>query len=116
MSSQIFNGKVAKYVVSELIGSGGEGKVFNLSSHESLVLKIYNEPLSTEKIKKLLFMTTIINMQLQSFAAWPSDVVYDSNNIVCGFVMKKLTKYVPLHMLFSPMDRKKSFLIKALTF
>jgi len=47
--------------------------------------------------------------KIEQYAAWPTDVVKDSSGIVVGFTMRKLSNYVPLHMLFSPMDRKRIF-------
>ena len=43
-------------------------------------------------------------------------MVHDDKGHACGFVMKKLAGYVPLHMIFSPMDRKKLFPDKGYNF
>lgn len=104
------------YSTGRELGRGGEGCVAELDSHPELVLKYYNEPLPSGKLEKLRYMVTLATPDLQSYAAWPTDVVTDMQGKPQGFTMKKLTQYVPLHMLFSPMDRKKLFPDKGYSF
>ena len=93
------SGKV--YNVSRVLGRGGEGQVFELQNEPGLVLKQYSEPMSVDKLNKLRYMASIRTPQIEAYAAWPVDVVHDSALQPCGFVMRKLTNYLPLHMLFS---------------
>jgi DNA-binding helix-hairpin-helix protein with protein kinase domain len=79
-------------------------------------LKKYIEPLTEDKIAKLKHMIAMRNAGIEAYAAWPVDLVLDDKNGVCGFVMRKLSGYVPLHMIFSPMDRKKMFPDKGYNF
>jgi DNA-binding helix-hairpin-helix protein with protein kinase domain len=110
MTPRAYNGiKNIPYTPGRKIGQGGEGTVFEVQENFSLVVKIYNEALSTDKTEKLLYMASIANDELTRFAAWPLDVVRDHNMKVCGFIMKKLVGFVPMHSLFSPMERKKLF-------
>lgn len=104
------------YQQGAVLGRGGEGTVYELLTHSSLVLKLYNEPLPPDKQEKLLLMAGMDSKGISPYAAWPADVVRDTTGAVCGFVMRKLTGYVPLHMLFSPMDRKKLFPDKGYNF
>jgi DNA-binding helix-hairpin-helix protein with protein kinase domain len=101
------NGEV--YSLGREVGRGGEGLVYELRSHPELVLKQYNEPLDEQKIAKLRLMAAMRTPALDTHAAWPHDLIQDESNTYCGFVMRKLVGYVPLHMLFSPMERKKLF-------
>jgi DNA-binding helix-hairpin-helix protein with protein kinase domain len=110
MTPRAYNGiKNTQYTPGRKIGQGGEGTVFEVQENFSLVVKIYNEALSADKTEKLLYMASIANDDLTKFAAWPLDVVRDHNMKVCGFTMKKLAGFVPMHSLFSPMERKKLF-------
>jgi len=110
MTPRAYNGiKNTQYTPGRKIGQGGEGAVFEVQENFSLVVKIYNEALSADKTEKLLYMASIANDDLTKFAAWPLDVVHDHNMKVCGFTMKKLVGFVPMHSLFSPMERKKLF-------
>jgi DNA-binding helix-hairpin-helix protein with protein kinase domain len=98
------------------LGRGGEGTVYDIQDHSSLVLKKYNEPLAQDKAYKLRHMVDMRSPAIEAYAAWPTDLAHDNTGTVCGFVMRKLTGYVPLHMLFSPMDRKKLFPDKGYNF
>ncbi len=105
-----------QYITGRELGRGGEGTVYELQNDGSRVLKKYNEPLSSLQIQKLQAMVAMRNPAIDAYAAWPSALVVDGNKTVCGFVMKKLTGFVPLHMIFSPLDRKKMFPDKGYNF
>ena len=104
-----------RYETGRELGRGGEGTVYDVAGSGSIVIKKYNEPLSPEKTDKLTHMVRMRGTELETYAAWPTDLVRDNTGI-CGFVMKKLSGYVPLHMIFSPMDRKKLFPDKGYNF
>ena len=105
-----------KYEVGNEIGRGGEGIVFDVINKNDIVFKKYIESLSTSKIDKLCYMVSIKSAVLEAYSAWPLDVVRDETGIPCGFIMKKLKAFVPLHVIFSPMDRKKYFPDKGYNF
>lgn len=104
------------YRTGKVIGRGGEGVVYDLASHPDLVLKQYNEPLTANYVEKLALMVGMHTPSIAAFAAWPSDIVTDDTDHVVGFVMRKLTGFLPLHMAFSPMERKKLFPDKGYNF
>jgi DNA-binding helix-hairpin-helix protein with protein kinase domain len=113
----IFHGQNSEqYVTGRELGKGGEGSVYELQSHRDLVLKKYNEALTPDKIRKLEKMVAMRSPSIEAYAAWPVGLALDDTQTVCGFVMKKLTGYVPLHHVFSPMDRKKMFPDKGYNF
>ena len=117
MTPRAYNGKNGiRYTPGRKIGQGGEGTVFEVQENTSLVIKVYNEALNSDKSEKLLYMASIANDELVKFAAWPLDVLFDQSQKICGFVMNKLQAYVPLHSLFSPMERKKLFPDKGYNF
>jgi DNA-binding helix-hairpin-helix protein with protein kinase domain len=116
MVSNIFIGKNGSYTTTRLLGKGGEGAVYEISGQPDLVLKIYNDQLDVAKVRKLELMASFTHAKVKEYAAWPLDTVVDSKGNTVGFVMKKLVNYVPLHMLFSPMDRKKLFPDKGYNF
>ncbi len=106
----------ATYTVGREVGRGGEGIVYEDANNRNLLLKIYTELPNKEKAAKLRCMTALKDAELLQYAAWPQDVVRDSAGNTCGFVMARFDAYVPLHMLFSPMDRKKIFPDKGYNF
>ena len=91
------------------LGRGGEGAVYDLQQNSSFVLKKYNDTLSADKVAKLKYMVAMRGPAIETYAAWPVNIAIDDQGAVCGFVMNKLIGYAPLHMIFSPMDRKKLF-------
>ena len=105
-----------QYHTSRELGKGGEGVVWELEHHADLVCKIYNTPPDADKQKKLRVMAEMCTPALEAYAAWPCDVAQDAAGNIIGFVMKKLTAYVPMHTAFSPMDRKKLFPDKGYNF
>ena len=98
------------------LGRGGEGRVLDLTNQPGMVLKQYFEPLTDNQIAKLWRMIDIRNEAVCGYAAWPEELVEDPDGHTVGFIMKKLSGYVPLHHLFSPMDRKKMFPDKGYNF
>lgn len=104
-----------EYTLGSSIGRGGEGEVFALQEQDTLVLKVYHEQLGTEKIQKLRQMVLLRSQDLEAHAAWPVDLAKDPQGGV-GLVMRQLKGYVPLHMLFTPMDRKRLFPDKGYNF
>ncbi|MBC7555234.1 MAG: hypothetical protein H7257_14790 [Taibaiella sp.] len=105
-----------QYTTGREIGRGGEGQVFEVREQSSVVLKKYNEPPSAAQVSKLARMVAMGSAAIEAYAAWPAGLVMDGQGSVCGFLMKKLNGYVPLHMIFSPMDRKKLFPDKGYNF
>ncbi len=105
-----------QYHTSRELGKGGEGVVWELEHHADLVCKIYNTPPDADKQRKLRVMAEMCTPALEAYAAWPCDVARDAAGNVIGFIMKKLTAYVPMHTAFSPMDRKKLFPDKGYNF
>ena len=105
-----------EYTTGRELGRGGEGQVYDVLGQSGLVLKIYNELPPPERAAKLAHMAATATPEIDAYAAWPKDIVTDDTGATVGFVMKKLGGYVPLHMLFSPMDRKKMFPDKGYNF
>ena len=116
MVNVTFKGNHDNYTTLREIGRGGEGQVYEIVKQPTLVLKLYSESPTSERIAKLKLMASISSNQIDQYTAWPKDIVVNKQGQVCGFVMKKLTKYVPLHNLFSPMDRKRLFPDKGYNF
>ncbi len=111
-----YTGNISSYNTTREIGKGGEGYVYELANNPSQVLKVFIEDLTPSKIAKLQLMVAMANPQIDAYSAWPKDIVKDHQVKYSGFVMRKLSGYVPLHNLFSPMDRKRMFPDKGYNF
>lgn len=111
---QGISGKI--YLPGPELGRGGEGAVYLLRNNDAVVLKLYNEAQSPDKSKKLRYMMEFGDSNIRNYSAWPIDVVLDTRGAAIGFVMKKIRESVPLHKIFSPMDRKQLFPEKGYNF
>ncbi|MEO6521959.1 MAG: protein kinase [Mucilaginibacter sp.] len=117
MAGSVYSGlKGQRYVAGRQIGEGGEGTIYEVQGSFDLVIKVYKEKIDRDKEEKLIYMVAMAVPELLKFAAWPTDVIRDNSGKIAGFTMKKLVAFVPLHMLFSPMDRKKVFPDKGFNF
>jgi DNA-binding helix-hairpin-helix protein with protein kinase domain len=96
-----------KYIFNQKpLAEGGEGKVYDITNADRKVAKIYHtDKLSHELEEKLIVMVNNPpGSNVLDQVAWPLDILYDSNNRFCGFVMPKLDitdnlsdvyKYIP---------------------
>lgn len=94
------------------IGKGGEGTVYDVSSNQHWVAKIYNTPHSPDPAKqaKLHFMAITADKELLSYAAWPQETLHKiSGGPILGFLMPKVGGRVPIHMLYSPAHRRQDY-------
>lgn len=90
------------------LGTGGEGDVFELGL--DLVAKVYHQPLSPTKQKKLVAMANAQTPELLKIATWPIKTLHSSRyGPVCGLVMPRLTGYKEIHKLYGPAHRKNEF-------
>ena len=94
-----------------MIGSGGEGNVFEIvSSSQKFVAKIYHKPLDEAKQEKLRVMVRGCNDTLKEISAWPVDLIHSgAGGPVCGFVMPRVMDCEPVHKVYGPTHRKQSF-------
>jgi len=91
------------------LGRGGEGTVHELQEDPGRVAKRYAEPADPRKVRKLVAMTLAANPALLGIAAWPSDLLKDSNGAVWGFVMPRVASKQDIHELYSPKSRSEAF-------
>jgi DNA-binding helix-hairpin-helix protein with protein kinase domain len=93
------------------IGKGGEGGVFEVDGEPSLVAKVYFRlPLPGETTAKLEAMVACRSPEVESIAAWPSSVLYDSRRKQpCGILMPRIAQARHLHELYGTYNRRHHF-------
>ena len=108
---ELFDAAGRAVPLSQKLGSGGEGNVYEVPAvSPRLVAKVYHRSLNRDKQEKLIAMVQGGDDDLQKTAAWPTTTLHvGRNGPVRGFLMPKLTKYDPIHRLYSPGDRKQRF-------
>jgi DNA-binding helix-hairpin-helix protein with protein kinase domain/Flp pilus assembly protein TadD len=105
----VYDSQGESYVLTERIGSGGEGAVFRSPHDSETVAKIYHEPISDEKAEKLRWMAANRNDQLLKVAAWITDVLRDApDGKVVGFLMPSV-EAKEIHELYSLKSRRVHF-------
>jgi len=95
--------------LGQQIGRGGEGNVFAIEGQNDRVAKIYSKQPDQGKIQKLAAMTATASPSLLRIAAWPIDLLTDSNSGVRGFVMPRIVARRDIHELYSPKSRSEEF-------
>jgi DNA-binding helix-hairpin-helix protein with protein kinase domain len=105
---EIVIGKDRAYI-AELIGKGGEGKVYAIKGRPGLAVKVYNTNLRSEREGKVRAMVDEGLSVKTDLIAYPSEIVTDQLGNFLGFVMRLVSGYHPLHELYSPKSRLQYF-------
>lgn len=96
--------------LGKILGQGGEGRVFALADGEQHAVKIYHQLPSTDKQAKLQAMVGDNLAVLSKIALWPTELVYNLQQQIVGFVMPRLpVGSVAIHHLYNPSQRKQDF-------
>jgi len=107
---KLYTSNGSELILGSKVGSGGEGFVATIHGQSHLVAKIYHRPLDSQKQTKLELMVKARQQALTSISAWPVDTIHKlPRGPACGFAMPRFVGYEPVHKLYSPRDRKHTF-------
>lgn len=95
--------------VDELIGRGGEGKVYSIRGRPGQAVKIYDSDLRAKREDKVRAMVAEGIATKTDLVAYPIEVVSDHRGNFIGFAMRLVSGYRPLHELYSPKSRQRHF-------
>jgi DNA-binding helix-hairpin-helix protein with protein kinase domain len=96
------------------LGRGGEAAVYSVEGQPELVAKIYHQPPGTEKTEKLSQMVKLQSERLLALSAWPVGTLFMAGNrSMAGFLMKKVSRFKDIHLLYNPKSRTREFPPKA---
>ncbi len=97
----LFKGRKRNYDLADKpLGSGGEGTVYKVNNRNDIVAKIYSTP-TKEYENKLTYMSNNPpDRSVLTDIAWPLDILYDSRNQFCGFIMPMMDAKEVLHNLY----------------
>lgn len=88
----------SKYILASVVGSGGEGTVYDISGRSDIVGKIYSDTIfktdidrqtMERKLKTMIGMNIRIKVDGILRLAWPLDILYKQGRMM-GFVMPKI--------------------------
>src|ERR1700691_6030828 len=103
MPPQIVDASGREIRLTTLLGQGGEGAVYSISSSAELVAKVYPQPLSPERSTKIQLMASYANPAVRLFSAWPAGLVFTKNGRApIGLLMPKVANRKDIHKLYSP--------------
>lgn len=109
-SPHLFDQANRAITLSNRLGIGGEGSVFEIASDPNVVAKVYHKPASKENNAKLKAMVALANPSLLKVAAWPTMILRDRpGGSTVGLVMPKVKNAKEIHTLYSPAHRKMQF-------
>jgi DNA-binding helix-hairpin-helix protein with protein kinase domain len=96
------------------LGRGGEAVIYSVEGQPEVVAKIYHEPPSAEKTEKLSQMVKLQSERLLALSAWPVGTLFGARNrSVAGFLMKNVSRFKDIHLLYNPKSRTREFPPKA---
>jgi DNA-binding helix-hairpin-helix protein with protein kinase domain len=96
------------------LGRGGEATVYSVESQPELVAKIYHQPPGSEKTEKLSQMVKLQSERLLALSAWPVGTLFIARNkSMAGFLMKNVSRFKDIHLLYNPKSRTREFPPKA---
>jgi len=96
------------------LGRGGEASVYSVESQPGLVAKIYHQSPGPVKTEKLSRMVELQSDRLLTLAAWPIGTLFmASKKSVAGFLMKNVSGFRDIHLLYNPKSRAREFPPKA---
>jgi DNA-binding helix-hairpin-helix protein with protein kinase domain len=97
------------------LGRGGEAVVYSVEGRPELVVKIYHHPPSAGKVEKLSQMVKLQNERLLALSAWPVGTLsfMTGRKSIAGFMMKNVSRFKDIHLLYNPKSRTREFPPKA---
>ena len=97
--------------LGELVGTGGEGAVFEIQGVPGLVAKVYHEvKLPKHHEQKLSKIASLATKELLDISAWPRGLLYDpAKKRVRGLMMPHIADAGALHELYGTTTRAKHF-------
>lgn len=91
-----------------LIGSGGEGKVYEVMGDATVFAKVYHADMRLQRAPKIAAMIPLVTPQISAFCAWPQAMVFE-NRKPCGFLMPAIPGRKEIHVLHGVKSRKAAF-------
>ena len=115
MARAVFSDDKGRQVtLGQELGRGGEATVYAIDGDQSLVAKIYHRRLDAEKTEKLSRMVELQSERLLRLAAWPVGTLRPrSGNSVAGVLMRNVSRFKDIHLLYNTKSRLREFPAKA---
>jgi DNA-binding helix-hairpin-helix protein with protein kinase domain len=109
----LFDDQGRRLTLGAELGRGGEAAVYLVEGQPELVAKIYHQPPNAEKTEKLAQMVKLQSERLLALSAWPVGGLFLAGRKSAGFLMKNVSRYKDIHLLYNPKSRTREFTPKA---
>ena len=110
----LFDDQGRRVSLGSELGRGGEAAVYSVEGQPELVAKIYHQPPGTEKTEKVSQMVKLQSERLIALSAWPVGTLFIAGNrSMAGFLMKNVSRFKDIHLLYNPKSRTREFPPKA---
>jgi DNA-binding helix-hairpin-helix protein with protein kinase domain len=110
----LFDDQGRRVILGAELGRGGEAAVYLVEGQPELVAKIYHQPPNSEKTEKLAQMVKLQSERLLALAAWPVGGLFlPGRRSMAGFLMKNVSRFKDIHLLYNPKSRTREFTPKA---
>lgn len=94
----------------ELASPGAEGAVYEVEAQPDLAAKVYLQPATPEKGRKLAAMAAAVTDRLSRVAAWPQQTLHvRQGGPVTGFLMRRVHRAKDVHVLYGPKTRLREW-------
>jgi serine/threonine protein kinase len=100
VGSTIKDSRGGQLQVGTLIGSGGEGAIYEVAGQPDQLIKIYTKQIPDHQEAKLKRMVQLQGLRADKCIAYPSDLAYSSGKFV-GYLMERVNGS-PLHVMNYP--------------
>lgn len=105
------NGQIVELSESNVLGKGGEARVYKLAEDPALVAKIWHKP-TPERAAKVAVMAANpphnpTAEQKHASIAWPSDILETGRGETVGFLMPLVSGMHPIIDFFNPKSRRE---------
>ena len=91
------------------IGRGGEGEVFAVADRDDLAAKLYRPEIAAEREPKIAAMVAADLGDAMRLVAFPLAELRSHDGGFAGFLMPRVGAAEPIHELYAPGARKRSF-------
>lgn len=109
MRSDVYIADGKPVALENLIGEGGEGKVFSIAALPGLAAKIYKGSIARDREDKIAAMVGSGLAAKSETISFPICVLREKNGRFAGFMMRLVQGHHPLHELYSPASRQQHF-------
>jgi DNA-binding helix-hairpin-helix protein with protein kinase domain len=98
-------------LLSDVVGKGGEGSVFEVIGAPKLVAKVYHQtPIVGDQLAKLEAMIAQRSAKIDGISAWPTSLLFNPHRREpCGILMPRVMGARHLHELYGTANRRMHF-------